>query len=77
MTVYSLEFCTTSDEFIKLEVLLKLSRTYRKPPTINTGLIFVRKHLLMGLETGGLLYSIVLLGYLNVNMVGLGGRAYI
>ena len=30
---------------------------YRKPPNISPGLIFVRKHVLVGLYMGGLIYG--------------------
>ena len=33
-------------------------RRYRKPPTISPGLIFVRKHFLMGLYTERLIWGI-------------------
>ena len=39
------------------EVYLPLKNVYRKPPNISPGLIFVRKHILMGLYTGWGLYT--------------------
>ena len=40
----------------------QIESKYRKPPNISPGLIFVRKHFLVGLYTGGLIYGGLIYG---------------
>ena len=52
---WSFETCTLLEG--DFETFCTFIIIYRKPPNISPGLIFVRKHFLVGLYMGGLIYG--------------------